>query len=94
MIFIIDREYLIKYLRMYSKELKIEIKNNKRDYEKLMLDIEKINKKNSYTQKIRILKRENSILNEDIILEIKKSYLNSKNIRIITLKKINNRINR
>lgn len=59
-----------------------------------MLDIEKINKKNSYTQKIRILKRENSILNEDIILEIKKSYLNSKNIRIITLKKINNRINR
>ena len=29
MIFIIDREYLIKYLRMYSKELKIEIKNNK-----------------------------------------------------------------
>ena len=89
MIFIIDREYLIKYLR-----LKIEIKNNKIDYEKLMLDIEKINKKNSYTQKIRILKRENSILNEDIILEIKKSYLNSKNIRIITLKKINNRINR
>lgn len=56
MIFIIDREYLIKYLRMYSKELKIEIKNNKIDYEKLMLDIEKINKKNSYTQKIRILK--------------------------------------
>ena len=45
MIFIIDREYLIKYLRMYSKELKIEIKNNKIDYEKLMLDIEKINKK-------------------------------------------------
>ena len=64
------------------------------DYEKLMLNIKKINKKNSYTQKIRILKRENSILNEDIILEIKKSYLNSKNIRIITLKKINNRINR
>mgnify|MGYP005904522065 CR=1 FL=1 len=76
MIFIYDRNYLIDNLRRYSKKLEIELKENKINYEKLMQDIEKINKKNSYTTKIRILKKENSILNEDIALNIKKSYIN------------------
>lgn len=88
MIFIYDKSYLIENLRKYSKKIEIELKDNKIDYYKLMQNIEKINKKNSYTKKIRIIKKENSILNEDIILTIKKSYLNSQNIRVIYLKKI------
>lgn len=87
MIFIYDRNYLIDNLRRYSKKLEIELKENKINYEKLMQDIEKINKKNSYTTKIRILKKENSILNEDIALNIKKSYINASNIRVIYLRK-------
>ncbi|MCF0171877.1 MAG: hypothetical protein HUJ87_15400 [Fusobacterium varium] len=87
MIYIRDTAYLLEILQRYSKKLEVEVENNKINYQLLMKNLEKINKKNSYSKVIRVLKKENSILNEDVVLNIKKSYLNSNNIRIIYLKK-------
>ena len=87
MIYIRDTAYLLEILQRYSKKLEVEVENNKINYQLLMKNLEKINKKNSYSKVIRVLKKGNSILNEDVVLNIKKSYLNSNNIRIIYLKK-------
>lgn len=87
MLYICDTSYLLEVLRKYSKKLDIEVENNKINYQKLMLNIEKINKNNSYSKVIRILKKQNCILDEDLILSIKKSYINSNSIRVIYLKK-------
>ena len=50
--------------------------------------IASINLKNSYTSKIRILKKIDCILNEDLILNIRLMRVNKENIRVIYLKKL------
>lgn len=89
MIYIVNKKFLLQQIFKYSKSLEyIKIFNNSEiDYKNLMEFIEKINQKNSYTRLIRILKKENSILEEDIILEIRKSYKNKKGKLVIYLKK-------
>lgn len=88
-IFIYDKKFLLANLRIYSKSLSqvISLKDNTVDYQELMNYLERINKKNSFSKKLRILKKENSNLDIDIVLEIKKTYKNSEGIQVIYLKK-------
>ena len=88
-IFVYDKKFLLVNLRIYSKSLSeiISLKDNRIDYKGIMNYLERINKKNSFSKKLRILKKENSNLDIDIVLEIKKSYKNSEGIQVIYLKK-------
>ncbi len=67
------KNFLLANLRIYSKSLSqvISLKDNTVDYQELMNYLERINKKNSFSKKLRILKKENSNLDIDIVLEIK-----------------------
>lgn len=49
--------------------------------------IASINLKNSYTSKIRILKKVDSVLNEDLVLDIRLMRANKENIKVIYLSK-------
>lgn len=65
----------------------ITLENEKVNYKKLMEYIASINLKNSYTSKIRILKKADSILNEDLVLDIRLMRANKENIKVIYLSK-------
>lgn len=88
-IYIYDKEFLIKHIRTYSKDIRkiITLENEKVNYKKLMEYIASINLKNSYTSKIRILKKVDSILNEDLVLDIRLMRANKENIKVIYLRK-------
>lgn len=88
-IYIYDKEFLIRHIQTYSKNLRkiIVLENEKVNYKKLMEYIASINLKNSYTSKIRILKKVDSILNEDLVLDIRLMRANKENIKVIYLSK-------
>lgn len=89
-IYIYDKEFLIKHIKTYSKDISkiVILENEKINYKKLMEYIASINLKNSYTSKIRILKKIDCILNEDLVLNIRLMRVNKENIRVIYLKKL------
>ncbi len=87
-IYICDKEAVIKAIRTYHKNLEniIKLEGQKINYMSLMESIEKINKKNSYSSKIRLVKKVDSRIDEDIVFNIRKMRKNKAGIIVIYLK--------